>query len=196
MAHAVRTPVTGVPCRPRIFPRGLPKSVPIDFGEALFPSSSRASLDSKRSHARFSYRCAVPPLSHERPLRGSFVGALAGFGQRRNKTPPYATYGGVLPCEMEFEKVVQHPEPRNQNTFRRRVPAVGGEGLHRMKKRTCKSVVTFLQLDCNPFVTACQGVFRNFCYSFLTFLLPFHFSSCSLGGHSTFFHASIFFAAL
>lgn len=106
-----------------------------------------------------------PPSISERPLP-----VIASFCPFRpfstDKTPPYAAYGGVLPCEMEFEKVVQHPK-----TGAPVKPAVGGEGLHRMKKRTCKSVVTILQLDCNSFVTLCQPLFEKICNSFLTFLL-------------------------
>lgn len=56
-------------------------------------------------------------------------------------------------------------------------PAVGGEGLHRMKKRTCKSVVIILQLDCNSFVTLCQPLFKKNCNSFLTFFARPHRNS-------------------
>lgn len=35
----------------------------------------------------------------------------------------------------------------------------GGEGPHPMKKCTCRSLVTSLQLNCNSFVIECQGRF-------------------------------------
>ena len=49
------------------------------------------------------------------------------------KTAPYAAYGAVLPCEMEFEKIVRHPKTTDRRKLWRRRGPAPDEKVHLQK---------------------------------------------------------------